>query len=163
MKSELSRVIRLDRIGPDGLDSVVEATPDECAALAERMMLPGILALSCRFRLTCEGPLVFGEGHLRARVVQTCVISLDEFETAVEERFRIRFVPAGQEDDDSDPESDDEIPYEGNVVDIGEAAAEQLGLVLDPYPRKPGAELPESDAEVPPHPFAGLGALRRTN
>lgn len=63
----------------------------------------------------------------------------------------------------STPESDDEIPFEGNQIDLGEAAAEQLGLALDPYPRMPGAELPEAEADVELHPFARLAGLRRLN
>ena len=78
-------------------------------------------------------------------VVRTCVVSLDDFETTLEEDFRVRFVPAGTETDNPDPEAEDEIPFAGTVIDLGEAAAEQLALSLDPYPRKPGAELPESE------------------
>lgn len=162
MTPELSRLVRLDHIGPDGLDTLVEAAPEECAALAARMRIPAILSLSCRIRLTREGSAVYlGLGQLQARIMQTCVISLDDFETVVDEKFRVRFAPAGQEDDDPDPDSDDEIPYEGNTIDLGEAAAEQLGLALEPYPRKPDAELPEADEDTPPHPFAGLRSLRR--
>ncbi len=84
-------------------------------------------------------------GHLQARVLQTCVVSLDEFEAAVDEIFSLRFVPEGTETDDPDPESEDEMPYSGDVLDLGEAAAEQLALALDPYPRKPDAELPAAE------------------
>ncbi|MDB5401383.1 MAG: hypothetical protein JWQ55_3401, partial [Rhodopila sp.] len=54
----------------------------------------------------------------------------------------------------------DEIPFDANLIDLGEAAAEQLGLALDPYPRMPGVELPLAEDEPNPHPFA---ALRRLN
>ncbi len=80
-----------------------------------------------------------------AAVVRTCVISLDEFETVVEEEFRVRFVPAGTESYDPDPDAEEEIPFTRGVIDLGETAAEQLALALDPYPRKPGAELPQSE------------------
>ena len=67
---------------------------------------------------------------------------------------------AGEERDD-DPESIDEIPYEGSTIDLGEAAAEQLALALDPYPHKPGATLPDSD-EAPRNPaFAALAGRGR--
>jgi uncharacterized metal-binding protein YceD (DUF177 family) len=102
-------------------------------------------------------------GHLQARVVQACVVSLDEFEAGVDERFSLRFVPEGAESDDPDPESEDEVPYSGDALDLGEAAVEQLALALDPYPRKPDAELPAPETETPAHPFAGLVSLRRAN
>jgi uncharacterized metal-binding protein YceD (DUF177 family) len=161
MTPELHRPLPLDRIGPQGLDMVVEATPAECVALAERMKLPAVLALSCAFHLTREGrDIVRARGVLRARVTQTCVVSLDDFDAPVEEMFQVRFVPLGQESDDIDPDSDDEIPFEGNQIDLGEAAAEQLGLALDPYPRMPGVEMPTAEDDPDAHPFA---ALRRLN
>src|ERR1700744_249216 len=120
MTPELHRPLPLDRIGPQGLDMVVEATPAECVALAERMKLPAGLALSCAFHLTREGrDIVRARGVLRARVTQTCVVSLDDFDAPVEEMFQVRFVPLGQESDDIDPDSDDEIPFEGNQIDLG--------------------------------------------
>ena len=39
----------------------------------------------------------------------------------------------------------DEIPYQVGKIDLGEAAAEQLGLVLDPYPRMDGVAMPDYD------------------
>ena len=161
MIPEFHRPISLDRIGPHGLDLTVEANAAECAALAIRMNLPAVLAMSCEFHLIREGrDVVLARGILRARVTQTCVISLEEFDAPVEEVFQVSFVPSGEETDDIDPESDDEIPFEGNSIDLGEAAAEQLGLALDPYPRMPGVEMPALEDEPDPHPFA---ALRRLN
>jgi uncharacterized metal-binding protein YceD (DUF177 family) len=161
MNPEFHRPISLDRIGPHGLDITVEATPAECSALAERMNLPAVLALSCTFHLIREGrDIVLARGALHASVTQTCVISLEDFDAPVEETFQVCFVPSGEETDDIDPESEDEIPYEGNLIDLGEAAAEQLGLALDPYPRMQGVELPATEETPEPHPFA---ALRRLN
>ena len=161
MTQELYRPLSLDRIGPRGLDLTVEANPAECTALSVRMKLPAVLALSCAFHLTREGrDRVSVRGVLRARVTQTCVISLEEFDASVEEIFQVRFVPSGDESEDVDPQSDDEIPFEGNLIDLGEAAAEQLGLALDPYPRRPDVEMPVAEDDPGPHPFA---ALRRLN
>jgi uncharacterized metal-binding protein YceD (DUF177 family) len=158
---ELHCLIPVDRIGTPGVDIVVEANAAECAALARRMGIPDVQALVCRFRVTRSRADRFAAtGHLSARVVRTCVISLEDFDAAVDEHFRLRFVPAGEETDAIDPEDPvDEIAYRDGVLDLGEAAAEQLGLALDPYPRRPGATLPEHDAELPPPlPF---DALRR--
>jgi len=162
MTAELHRPIAVERVGPAGLDVVVEADPAECAALARRMDLPAILALTCRFRLERDAAdTLRAFGHLQARVVQTCVVSLDDFEADVEERFAVRCVPEGAESEDDDPEAPDEIAYAFGVLDLGEAAAEQLALALEPYPRAPGAELPALPEEPDAHPLAGLGALRK--
>ena len=129
--------------------------------------IPAVLSLRCTFRLTLEsGGVVLAEGALEARLVRDCVVSLEPFETAVAERFRLRFVPAellAEADEDAllDPDADDEIPYDGAAIDLGEAAAEQLALAMDPYPRRPGAALPDEASEAAESPFAALSRLRR--
>jgi uncharacterized metal-binding protein YceD (DUF177 family) len=164
MTQEFHRPIPIERIGVAGLDMTVEAGAAECAALARRMNLPGILSLTCRFRLERDtADSLIARGHLIARVVQTCVVSLDEFTATVDERFTVRCVPDGEESDDPDPEAPDEIPYVDGALDLGEAAAEQLALALDPYPRAPGAVLPEIEADPEAHPFDALASLKRPN
>jgi Large ribosomal RNA subunit accumulation protein YceD len=164
MTVELHRPVIVSRIPAGGLDVVVEASAAECSALALRMDVPEVRSLRCEFQLTAlSSTIVAAKGFLRATVVQTCVISAEPFEAAVEERFSVRFVPLGTEQDDPDPDSEDEIPYEHGVVDVGEAAAEQLGLALDPYPRAPGAELPDLDDGANAGPFVALGKLQNRN
>jgi uncharacterized metal-binding protein YceD (DUF177 family) len=164
MTVELHRPFTLGQIPALGVSVLVEASPAECSALALRMGLPEVLELRCRFDLMREtNTIVKATGLLSARVVQTCIVSLGDFEATVEEAFTARFVPSGTENDDADPESEDEIPYEYGTLDLGEAAAEQLGLALDPYPRMDNAELPEVEDEPDPHPFAALERLRRPN
>jgi uncharacterized metal-binding protein YceD (DUF177 family) len=155
---ELSRPIALSKIRAKGLTAVVHATLEECAAVAARMGLPAIQSLDCRFVLRREGDgvSVQAEGHLRAEVTQTCVTSAEDFAATVEETFSIRFVPAGAERDDPDPDLPDEIPYEADTIDLGEATSEQLGLALDPWPRIEGATVPEIGDEDDSSPFGIL-------
>jgi uncharacterized metal-binding protein YceD (DUF177 family) len=155
-RPELHRPIRVSRIGQDGMAVVVEATEAERAALAARMGIPAILSLRTSFALAREGAdIVVATGRLEAAVVQNCVVSLEDFDHALAEDFVVQFVPEGTESDDPDPDSVDDIPYAGDTIDLGEAAAEQLALALDPYPRRPGAELPAAAADADPR----LGAL----
>ncbi len=162
MKPELYRPIMVARIPSGGLDVTVEADAAECRALAERMNLPAVLSLTCRFHVDRDaGGILLAHGHLLARVEQTCIVSLEDFATTVEERFIVRFVTEEQENDETDPLTPDEIVIEDGVLDLGEAAAEQLALALDPYPRAPGAVLPDMPEEPESHPFAALDALRR--
>jgi hypothetical protein len=140
---ELHRPVRLEHIGA-GVVVEVKANPDERAALAARLGLVSVDSLHCTFDLArMIGGCVPARGMLRAVVVQACVVSLEPFEATVAEDFEVRFVPEGTESDEVDLEAVDELPYSGSVLDLGEAAAEQLALALDPFPRKPGAELPE--------------------
>jgi hypothetical protein len=145
MNPEFSRPLPTTRIGPTGLDTAIEATPSERAKLATRLKLPGIGTLSCRFHLH-PGPRksILGECWLTAMITQICVVSLEEFEGVVTDHVIVRFVPAGTESTEVDPESPDEIPFTNDTIDLGEAATEQLALALDPWPRKPGATLPDT-------------------
>jgi len=162
MIAELHRPIAVDRIGAAGLDVLVEATPAECAALAIRMKLPEVGTLTSQFRLEWDSAgSLLAHGQLVAHVVQTCVVSLEDFANVIKERFIVRFVEAGQESDNNDPESLDEISIVDGVIDLGEAAAEQLALAIDAYPRAPGAEMSAISDEQVTHPFAALEAMRR--
>lgn len=159
--TELVRPLRADRIvAGEAVEIIADAA--ECQALTARMMIESVDSFLCRFRLTpSPGGVVLAEGDLVARVTQICVVGLEPFGATVREAFRIRFVPAGTEGDDEDPESEDELPYDGGVIDLGEAAAEQLALALDPFPRAPDAKLPPEATEALDTPFAALARLRR--
>ncbi len=181
------RTLGTARPGAVALDTTVDASPAECVALARRLDVPAVHAVQCRFRL-CGADAsgrVTADGLLQASLDQVCVATLDEFTAAVAERFTVRFVPADQMPDQRlpdevdgevalDPDEDDDLPYVNGTIDLGEAAAEQLALALDPYPRKPGAALPPEIGSVDlphdaaeaaqdrPNPFAVLAARRRT-
>lgn len=162
MTPELHRPVAIDRVGPTGLDVRVQANADECGALARRMNLPAVQSLLCDFHLAWDATgTLLAHGHLMAVVVQTCVVSLDDFAVTVDEDFVVRCVAAGEESEDLDPEALDEISHDAGVLDLGEAAAEQLALALDPYPHAPGATLPEIVDEPVALPFAALNALKR--
>ena len=140
---ELPRPIPAERVDAAGLAVTVEATEAECAAIAQRLILPSVAAVRCQWQLRpAHAGSLEAEGSLRARLRQVCVVSLDEFETEIIEEFAVRFVPSGAEDEPTDdPDEPDEIPFEAGTLDLGEATVEQLALALDPYPRKPGADL----------------------
>jgi hypothetical protein len=162
---EMPRPFALARIGGTARDAsaaiAVEATPEERIGLAKRLGVDAVLALVCHFDLQRgQGDTVSAAGRLRARVRQMCVVSLESFEADIAEDFRVLFVPEGAQTEDVDIESDDEVTYEGGVLDLGEAATEQLALALDPFPRKPGAELPGPAESGDGGAFASLAKLR---
>ena len=162
MTPEMSRLYPLDRLGERGHFSVT-ATAEELGPLATRMGIPGIQALSCTFQLRRqEQSAIHATGQLQAAVTQVCVVTLEPFESVVTEDFEVLFVVAGNERDALDLDAMDEIPYTGDVLDLGEATTEQLALALDPFPRKPGATLPATDdGEDEAGMFAALGKLRQ--
>ena len=62
----------------------------------------------------------------------------------------------------SDGEDDpDDIESEQGAADLAEALAQQLSLAIDPYPRAPGAEMPDLEGGGAHGPFATLLKLKR--
>lgn len=146
-RPEFYRPERRSALPAKGALVEITARPEECRALAERFGLPAIHALACGFHLQPEADgTVLAAARLTARFSQVCVISLEVFEATLAEDFILRFVPEGTESDIADPAAIDEIALSGGTLDLGEAAAEQFALLLDPYPRAPGARLPEGYA-----------------
>ncbi|EHM02995.1 hypothetical protein HMPREF9946_00596 [Acetobacteraceae bacterium AT-5844] len=166
---EFSRPIPWGGIGKQERREELEANEAERAALAARFGILAIDRLTVSLRMRQEpGGSVRVRGLMKAEVVQACVVTLEPVRQQVEEAVDLRFLPAGAEPED-DPDGPDEIPTENDILELGEAVAEQLALALDPYPRAPGAQLEEnySVGEAEPespeprrNPFLGLAALK---
>jgi uncharacterized metal-binding protein YceD (DUF177 family) len=178
-KSELERIVDIDRMGPGGAALEIAATDSERAALAKRFGFLGLPAFSARVTIDRRpGARVVVEGRLRGKIVQACILTLDPVTQDLDEGFRIVFKQDLTEERDPEsgealvsPQADAPEPLPGHMLDVGEIVAEQLSLAADPYPRRPGAKLedvlpkPRRDArggrpEQRRHPFAGLAALK---
>jgi Large ribosomal RNA subunit accumulation protein YceD len=156
-RPELTRPIRRAMIGAEQQTFEVEATRDECVAVAARLKVPAVASLRCAFRLIdADDVSVLFLGRLRSSLTRVCVVSAEDFETVVDAAFEVRFVIAGHEKLEFDPDDVDEIAYDGTTIDLGEAAVEQLALMLDPYPRMDGAEMPSLEEESDASPFSVL-------
>src|SRR5262249_40985218 len=126
-KSEIERVVDLDRMGPGGAALEIVASDSERAALAKRFGFLGLPALSARVTGD-RRPVdrVVGGGWLRGRLIQGCVLTLDPVSQDLDDTFRIVF----KRDlaDEGDPESGETVlsaqldapePLSGNRLDIG--------------------------------------------
>lgn len=155
-ETPLSRIVGAADIGDADEAYDIDATAAECAAIARQFKIPRIGSLSGRFLLQPDRQgRILATLHLTARVTRTCVVSLEEFETRIDEETPLVFIPADQiAPFDDDPESPDEIPFDGIAIDLGVALTEQLALSLDPYPRKPDVILPEVLSPARENPFA---------
>ncbi|HTH16247.1 MAG TPA: DUF177 domain-containing protein [Magnetospirillum sp.] len=168
---EFSRPVRIDQIPASGLRLHLSAKPDECAALARRFGLQAVDALSAQVMLkaVAGGAIIRLDGTLSAKVVQTCVVSLEPVPAEVEDSFSMTFGASEPEEDEIDLSLDEEDPPDPIVdgtIDAGEAVAEHLALALDPFPRKPGISFESADPEPEitekrSNPFAVLAELRK--
>ncbi|MGJ4886556.1 YceD family protein [Bradyrhizobium sp. HKCCYLRH3099] len=159
---------------PDaGLHREIEADAATRRALAEIGELREVLSAHASFDVKQKRDgKVHVEGRVRARIGQTCVVTLDPIETEIDEPIDQMFAPPDQipeladfVEDDPNSEVDTADPPEpivGGQIDLGRLAADALFLGIDPYPRKPGAMFEPPAAAVAPedHPFAALKALK---
>lgn len=171
---EFSRPIALDRISTTQHREEISATGKERAALAERFGLLSLDSLTASFTLKrARRDLVRVKGRVSADLVQACVVTLDPVPARIDERFEVDFVEGAQPvvaDLDLDVEgAEAPEPALDGWIDLGELAAEQLGLAIDPYPRKLDAALPaewaaeaavETAQAARPNPFAALENLK---
>jgi len=171
---EFSRPMALDRVSATQHREEIIATDKELAALAQRFGLLSLDRLSASFTLKrVRKDLVRAKGRVSAELVQACVVTLDPIPAHIDEKFEVDFLE-GVQPAVADIELDAEAaeapePVPDGWIDLGELAAEQLGLAIDPYPRKPDAEVPAEwkgePAAAPaaaerPNPFAALEKLK---
>lgn len=151
-----------------GVEDHLEASPAECAALAERFGIEALKHFSARFtRKPYPGGGLLISGRLKAEPVQLCIVSLEPVTERLDKPFSLVVLPPDGTLSE-DPDGPDEIQADATGhFDLGEALAEELSLSLNPYPRQAGAHLPlppEEAAEpteaTPRNPFAKLAALR---
>lgn len=170
--------LRADEVHEAGRHIELTADAATMKALAKFANVNEVSALHAVFDVTrCgrDGLRVVGE--VRARVGQTCIVSLEPMETEVVEPVDVVYEPPKPEpavparvapaapgalgsvsfEDEEDPPE----PLLDGVADLGGLATEFLILGIDPYPRKPEAtfDVPQDDAGES-GPFAALAKLK---
>ncbi|MBX7483498.1 YceD family protein [Qipengyuania qiaonensis] len=142
---ELSRPVKPRVLPAEPI--VVEASEAERAALAERFGITSIPALKATIAFGTRDDAVLANGTLTATIEQPCAVTREDLTYDVEEPLALRFIPAGSlpdhapdEEIELDSEDLDEIEYEGDTFDLGEAIAQTLALAIDPYREGPGAD-----------------------
>lgn len=163
----LSRPVLVARLPPEGLEVEVQANPDELVSLAADFGLPELRSLHGSFRLSGRGDHVHVVGRVRADLVQICVVTLDPFESQIEEDVEVDFAEPDPSLQKIEPELEIDLAQEGpdeivdGRIDLGALTAEFLALGLDPYPRKPGVDFKFDEGDGEASPFAKLAALKR--
>ncbi|MBS7788994.1 DUF177 domain-containing protein [Roseococcus sp. SDR] len=161
MSTEFSHRLPLAHVPAAGQHLRLEAGPAERAALARRFDLISLDSLMADLHLTpADEGAVQVRGELTAELEQACGITLVPIRQSVREAIAWRLLPEGMEPADGEDDPDD-IETEQGVADLGEALAQQLSLALDPYPRAPGATMPDTAEDDAAHsPFAKLLRLK---
>lgn len=171
--NEFGRLIKLDALGGGDVYHEISANAEELAALAVRFDLLALERLTASIALQKNDRGIAARGRVRADVVQACAATGDPVPGHIDQPIAIIFLPAPQDDVGGETELDedmcDSMFHDGKSVDIGEAAAQTMGLALDPYPRSKNAAaalraagvIGDDEVAAAAGPFAALAGLRK--
>lgn len=179
MKNEQSKMTELtwehptSEVPETGLSVTRAAAPDELEAVARALDLVACESLEVSYTIAPAGAGRYAlSGTVRAKVAQTCVVTLDPVAGTIEESVQAEFWA----DEDIPPprggvldldETTEPQPIVGGQIAVGRIVFECLAESLDPYPRKPGATfdwqqpVPEGAAAgTADSPFAVLAKIK---
>ena len=157
---------------PDaGLEVSIEAKPAERARLARYLDVVSVEAVRATLLLQrWRGHGVRATGTIEARLTQTCVVSLKPVPAQIACAVDRKFLPESMLGQDSDPhemiidpEGEDPPDPLPHSLDLGELAAEEIALNLDPYPRSESlSDAPLESADVVAlNPFSALKDVQK--
>ncbi|WFU48640.1 YceD family protein [Sinorhizobium terangae] len=172
-KPAFSYPVKVGHISANAVSVHLSANEAERRALAKLWNVEEVLSLAADLQIARwkkDGVKI--KGDVAARIVQSCVVTLEPVEAEINEPVEAIFVPEGsrlarEAHNDGgemvlDPDGPD-IPdtFAGDTIDAGVVVSEHVALAIDPYPRKEGAvfgERIESTAadDKRPNPFAAL-------
>jgi hypothetical protein len=167
--------IAVAQIPDTGLHRDIDADQATRNAVADVGGLREVLSVQASFDVTPKsGGRYHVSGHVRARVGQTCVVTLEEIESDIDEPIDVIFAPPEQipqmaalvdeAEESGEDTPDPPEPIEHGIIDLGRLATDALYLGVDPYPRKVDVVFEPLVAAPDPedHPFAALKALKVT-
>tara|TARA_R110000868_G_scaffold64922_18_gene194793 strand:+ start:9519 stop:10049 length:531 start_codon:yes stop_codon:yes gene_type:complete len=166
---EFSRPIKVDQIGRLAGNLHIAAKAEERMALMRRFGLLALDRLEADYGIGEDNGAIVARGRIRATLSQPCVATGLPVPEQIDSDFLLRFIVEGTDVIDSDEleldvEDCDTIGYDGQVIDMGEAVAETMALVMAPYPRSPDADAYLKEVGVlnedQTGPFAALLALK---
>ena len=165
----LEHWLEVEELAPTGRDFALVPDADARQRLGAALDLLDLPDLRVRGRVWPSADGVFVEFGLVARVVQRCVVTLDPVTSDIDEQVRLHYTPRAALHQDTETiefTEDDDLPeplVDGRV-DLGAAVCEHLALALDPWPRRPDAEMPAAaTSDETPNPFAVLERLKRND
>ena len=160
--TEFSRPFRAHDVGTHTRQQMIEATAEERAALADRFFLLDLDRLTAAIELRRDSAGIRVTGQVLASGNQPCALTAEAVPFLITERLSLLLTDKAPDAGDielADADLDSDV-LDGDVIDMGEIAAQALALALDSYPRKKGAKVPgvisEDEALAKRSPFAGL-------
>ena len=148
--TEFSRLIAVKGIISDkNKTEEIKTTKAECIALATRLGLKSLTGLKSKINMSyiSDGNIIRIKGDIKADIVQSCIVSLQDISSKIEAHFDTCFTKDGKEIDENTEINiilEEEFPdvMVDGMIDLGELTTQYLSLELDPYPRALGVSLP---------------------
>ncbi len=175
-EAEMSLLVLLDEVPPNGFEIDHKAEADVLQALAERFNVEEVADLHFQALLVpLDKQCLQANGTVRGRVRQICGVTLEPLWTYIEQNFSTEFQPQELVAKYIVPEDDfdTELPeaMQNGQADIGEMVTQLFAMEIPAYPRVEGAEFGgygQSEAEIEAEdakqsPFAALSALKPTD
>ncbi len=168
--NEFSFIVKLDDIGQGASQFNIAANEQERADLAERFDLISLDLMTADLFVSKTAKGILAKGKLAAHAVQACIATGVPVPVDISEAMEILFILEPTEDGEYELDADacDSMFHDGRGVDIGEAAAQSLGLALPPYPRSKNAQKAlrkagvksEEEELIENGPFSALAGLK---
>jgi hypothetical protein len=160
-----SRIVEVAHLPDVGEEVRIVADADERAAIAAENALVDLARLEATLlveRRGRDGARV--TGTVAADLTQRCVVSLEAFQSTLNEPVDVRFAPPkeadpGRPSSPATPEDDPPDPLIDGRIDLGHLATEFFVLGLDPYPHKPGVAFEDRIDPATGSPFDVLRKL----
>jgi hypothetical protein len=166
---EFSRPIVIEKIPTSGMEQHLEAKENEREKLAQRFGLMELKKLEAKLTVhpVRLDQTIAVTGSFTADVVQQCVVTLEPLTNHIEHELKVQYAPPALLESGAGPSDINEEDFEpivAGAIDLGELVAQNLGIVLDPYPRKAGVGFVEAvygEDEPKPGPLAELVKLHK--
>lgn len=177
---EFTHSLNVQDLSADGRDYSLVGGQDIFEEIKKRFDIVEISEFQALVRIQDKGKHngVWVTGHIKASLIQRCIVSLEDVEETINEEFELMLVDEATVErfDNDEAYLDPEIPdydlLEGDTLSPGEIAIQTLSIMMNPYPRKDGVEIDLGTAtdvsinkeEIKrPNPFSVLSELSDNN
>lgn len=169
--SPLAYPINVARLPTRGMPLRIVADEDQRRELADAHGLLTVERLEAELLVTAwKSRGVRVTGRLRAKISQSCVVTLEPVVSRMDEPITAVFAPEGSRLLRPDMDEGGEIlldaegpdgpePFTGNEIDAGALVEEFFALAIDPYPRKAGVALEAGEEAADPDAEEARGPL----
>lgn len=146
----MHQVFIVENLPKTGFELNLKATDEECKQLATQINVEQVASFTAKLLISqWRRGGVHIEGTFTSTLTQQCVISLDSFDTILDEKIDQKFfastkIPEYGEKKEVEMIDNDMDPPEALVdgaLNIFDYLAETMLLQLDPYPKKPDSQL----------------------